>query len=142
MSSKKSAPALQIDLQRSSYLFSFIILSHSGAMLAQFWVPMVLWIRLTLMIVISLSFYLSWKNHFEKFNTIRWDAVGQWWLINCNGHASAASLLPLTYVHPCLIVLRFKVERTVHSLILLPDSADRSQLRLLRIRLKLRSTAN
>ena len=136
MSSQKSVPALQIDLQPSRYLLAFILISHVGALVLLFLLPVALWIMLLLGSAILFSLYRQWRDYVPGYKSLRWDSLDQWWLMDQTGKAVAAQLLPGSYVHPLMLVLRYRVHRRVRSLVLLPDSADRDMLRRLRVRLK------
>ena len=135
MSLVKSAPALELELTRSNYLCLFIVLSHGGAAMAVVLTAIDPLIRVILMGVILVSFYRSW-NPTPKFPRLCWDGNGQWWLYDGKGSEYHADLLPGAYVHPWLVILRFRVKRTVHDLVLVPDNVGRTQLRRLRVRLK------
>jgi len=136
MSLKKSVPALQINLQPSHYLLAFILVSHGGALLLLFLLPVNLWLKLLVTLVVLFSLYRQWCEHGRGYTQLRWDSLDQWWLIEPGGDEFAAQLLPGSYVHPALLVLRFRVDHRVRSLVLLADSADGDLLRRLRVRLK------
>ena len=135
MSLVKSAPALEIELTRSCYLRLFIFLSHGGAVTAVALTTIDILIRGILIGIILLSLYRRW-NPSPKFLRLRWDGNDQWWLCDGNGGEYRADLLPGSYVHPWLVILRFRIKRATHDLVLVQDNVNRSQLRRLRIRLK------
>lgn len=136
MSSKKSAPALQIELGRSRYLCLFVLLSHCGATVAVAFTAIEPLFRAVLVGVALLSLYRSWSRLTPGFIILRWDSLDQWWLYDRDGGEHAADLLPGSYVHPWFMVLRFRVDRSVHDLVLMPDNVCRTSLRRLRVRLK------
>lgn len=135
MSSIKYAPALEIELTRSSYLCFFIILSHCGAVTALALTATGPLIRVVLIGSVLFSLYRSW-NPVPKFSRVCWDSQDQWWLYDHNGTEYKAELLPPVYLHPWLVILRFRVKLTTHDLVLLPDNVSGTQLRRLRVRLK------
>jgi hypothetical protein len=136
MSLQKYVPALQIDLQPSRYLLAFILISHVGALVLLFFLPVALWIMLLLGIAILFSLYRQWRDSISGYKSLRWDSLDQWWLMDQTGDDVAVQLLSGGYVHPLMLVLRYRVSKRVCSLVLLPDSADRDMLRRLRVRLK------
>jgi hypothetical protein len=136
MSSKKSAPALQIEFGRSRYLCLFVLLSHCGAVMAVAFTAIAPLFRVALAAVVLVSLYRNWRRLTPEFAVLRCDSVDQWWLYDRNGGEHIAELLPGSYVHPWFTVLRFRVNRSVHDLVLTPDNACRTSLRRLRVRLK------
>ena len=136
MSSQKSAPALQIDLRPSRYLFIFILGNHGGALLLLLIAPLSLWLKFLLPVVVLVSLRHHCNRLRQGYNYLRWDSSGQWWLRDQAGNEVAMQLLPGSYVHPLMLVLRFSDGRGKCNLLLLPDSADRSLLRRLRVRIK------
>ena len=136
MSSKKSVPALQINLRPSRYLLTFILISHSGALVLLFLLPMPWWLSLLMAVAVLFSLYRQWLLHVRGYQSLRWDSLDQWWLVEQDGDELSAQLLPGSYVHPLMMVLRFRVDHRVRSLVLLADSGDGDLLRRLRVRLK------
>ena len=136
MSSQKYAPALQIDLQPSRYLFIFILGNHGGALLLLLIAPLSIWLKFMLPVAVLVSLRHHCNRLRQGFNYLRWDSSDQWWLRDQAGHEVAMQLLPGSYVHPLVLVLRFRQGKRRYNLLLLPDSADRSLLRRLRVRLK------
>lgn len=57
------------------------------------------------------------------------------------GELRPVELLPRSFVHPRLVVLRFREGRKHIAVILTPDVVDREQLRRLRVRIKYRKTS-
>ena len=133
---KKSVPALQIRLRPSHKLLAFILVTHGGALLLLFFTPVDLWLHLLLAAAVLSSLYYNWHQHHPGYQALYWDSDDQWWLTGQNGDELVAELLPLAYVHPLILVLRFQVQGRARSLVLLPDSADGDLLRQLRVRLK------
>jgi len=86
--------------------------------------------------VVLLSLYRNWCRLTPKFPLLRWDSLGQWWLSDREGREYPANLLPGSYVHPWLIILRFRVISSIHDLVLTPDNVSPKLSRRLRVRLK------
>jgi len=136
MSLQKSVPALQIELRPSRYLLIFILISHLGALVLLLLLPVQLWAKLLVALLVLFSLTRQWQSHVHVYQHLRWDSQNQWWLSDQSGKNYAAALLPGSYVHPLMLVLRFKVQKRTCHLVLLPDSADPDLLRRLRVRLK------
>ena len=136
MSSQKSAPALQIDLRPSRYLLIFILMNHGGALVLLALTPLALWLKFFLLVLILISLRHHYYRLRQGCNYLRWDSSDRWWLRDRTGHEVTMQLLPGSYVHPLMLVLRFSNGRRRWNLLLLPDSADASLLRQLRVRLK------
>jgi len=135
MSSVKSAPALEIEITRSNYLWLFIALSHSAAIAAVALTAIEPLFRFILGGAILISLYRNW-NPTPTFPRLRWDSQGQWWFYDRGGTEYRAELLPGAYVHPWLVILRFRVNLVIRDLVLVPDNVNATQLRRLRVRLK------
>jgi hypothetical protein len=135
MSLAKSALPLEIEITRSYYLCLFITLSHVAAIAAVAFTAIDSLLRVILIGAIFISLYRSW-NPAPPFPRLRRDSQGQWWLHDHNGSEYRAELLPGAYVHPWLVILRFRVNLATHDLILLPDNVNGDQLRRLRVHLK------
>jgi len=81
MSSKKFVPAMQINLRASRYLLSFILISHSGALVLLFLLPIAWWLIVLLVIAVLLSLYWQWREHVRAYKSLRWNSLDQWWLV-------------------------------------------------------------
>lgn len=69
--------------------------------------------------------------------SFRLDGQDRWWLLREDGNALRLKRLPGSFVHPWLVVLRFKDENgRVYSQALRADNMDPPSLRRLRVRLR------
>jgi hypothetical protein len=97
----------------------------------------VLFLALTLFYISAVRPHLSGRGRFAVQEA--WISnEGGWRLLLGNGEILRARLLPDSFVKPWLLVLRFKTGRFdyTRSMVLFPDSLDRSVQRNLRIYLK------
>jgi len=74
----------------------------------------------------------------EEIQLNRYD---EWSMKLPDGEFRPAVLLPRSFVHPRLVVLRFQVGRKHIPVLLTPDVSDPEQLRRLRVRIKYRKTS-
>ncbi len=69
--------------------------------------------------------------------TLVWKADGDWVIETVEGKSFDAQLQPSSYVHPWLVVLNFRLEksRRLRSIVIFPDTLDVGVFRELRVRL-------
>ena len=94
-----------------------------------------------LMILVGISF--SWYVKIFRNNTfplhaktVLLNSNDQWFVINKQGEKIQAIILPGSFVHPRLILIRIRSRHRTIPIILLDDNLDIESLRRLRVRLR------
>ena len=137
MSLRQSATPLQLKLQPSRLLTTFIISTHVLTFSVLWLLPVhALFILLFLPLLIA-SIYRSLKKHvFERhrIHEVICDSDSDWKLFIGGSREVYADLQANSYRHPFISILNFKTEdRKKYSVILLPDSVDKESFRKLRV---------
>ena len=99
MSSQKSVPALQIDLQPSRRLLTFILISHGGALALLMVLPVDLWLRILVAIIVLASLFFCWRDYGHGFKRLHWDSGNLWWLTDRADNTLAVQLAPASSGH-------------------------------------------
>lgn len=140
MESRFNLP-IHLDYYPPAWLFPVLTMGHTGAIICVFAVAVPSWLKLVIVSVISLSFFhyvkdfIAYRNPENRIRLIL-NIENEWKIIDCEGDREVM-LLPGAYVHPLLMVLRFRDEnKQVKSFILTPGPMDRDSLRRLRVRLR------
>jgi toxin CptA len=117
---------------------------HGGALLLIPPLKLPAWLALLLStaVVVSLTYTLTTHALLSSRRAIVqliWDAEGKWTLLTLKGERLEAQLLPITYLHPRLVILNFRLGKPWErrAVMLLPDSVDADTFRRLRVRLAL-----
>lgn len=115
---------------------------HLIALLVLFALPVPWWIKPPLMALIAIQWVSVWRRHLAlsapaAVRRLIWNADGRWELIRADGIPSEAQLLPAAYVHPWLVVLRFREDKRHSSVVLPTDGLPADEHRRLRVRLGL-----
>ena len=144
MSSEKSALPLNLKIRPSKQLAIFLLLSHGGAMAVLYALTLTPWVQWSLALMVIAYLVYNMRTHAllsapSAIVEAVWSARGDWTLLNINGEALEARLLPNSYVHPLLVLLNFQFldMNRVRSLVLPADSLDQQTYRKLRVRLNL-----
>ena len=117
-----------------------LVISHVGAIICIFTVPVPPWIRFLIVTAVISSFlwtlsrYLSYRYRTEPVRLIL-NSSDDWTLADERGDRPI-SLFPGAFVHPRLLVLRFRDNRRSCSFILTRSNMDADMLRRLRVRLR------
>lgn len=140
MSSNAFAQPLRIRPRPSLRLASFLVLAHGGTLLLLWTLAVATGLKLAVAALVLLDMLHGWRRHVRRSGAGVVDEVilqtgGQWLLQFPGREPLPAGLLPDSYVHPWLIVLRFRHRDGCCSLVLLPDMIDRDCHRRLRVRL-------
>jgi hypothetical protein len=158
MSSKKSAPPLQIDLVPSKKLLALLLLAHTGALLLTAFLDCYLPVRLSIVGLLLVSMAISlrktgWNRYLPKrfrplfrwqfIPELVWQADNAWQLVTQDGNRVFARLLPSSTCHPAFVALNFSTEHPHWwnrrlSVVIFPDAIDREVFRQLRARLRTR----
>ena len=127
----------------SRQLFVWLLSVHALGVLAILQLQSNLLLKLMFLLILSLYFVSAVRRYLlGKGDCAVQEAWvsrdGGWRLLLGNGETLQARLLPDSFVKPWLMVLRFKTERfsCTKSMVLLPDSLDRTVNRNLRILLR------
>ena len=128
------------------WILPYLVISHSGAILWVYTVTVPVWLKLCALIILSSSFLFYLKDHVSSRYLLNpvcliLNSEDEWTVVDEAG-SREIELLPGSFVHPGLIILRFRdTDRRVHSFILDRNSADENTLRRLRVRLRFKKTA-
>lgn len=163
MSSNEYATPLTLNLKPSRLAASILFFAHLGAFLSIILVPMTVFLKMSLSVLILASLWdTSNRVLLKKADAIRqiiWSADNTWIFLTATGQAYSPDysfqLLPSSYVHVWMTVLNYQKvnyqktndQKTNYKLIfnakycrfrscvLLPDAIDPDELRHLRVRL-------
>lgn len=158
MSSKKSAPPLQINLAPSRQLLVLLLLIHSGALAltAFFECPATLkWIiAISVLVSLLVSLYKAgWIRLMSlgRLSPLRWQFIpvlvwqpdNVWQLSTQDGGCVLAHLLPTSTCHLKFVALNFRTENAHWwdarlSVVIFSDAIDQEVFRQLRARLRTR----
>jgi len=140
MSYTKYAAPLRLRLSPSRQLAVLVLLIHAGALAVVPPLSTPWWVKILLagLVLASAIYNFSCRVVLRGKRAIVglvWDAKDEWRLTTAQGGTSVAELLPDTYVHPQLVILRFRdtVSRKKLSVILFHDSVDAESHRRLRV---------
>lgn len=126
--------------QASRLLLSFIVLSHSLVASLVGWMPLSLLEKFSLVLVILIAGYSSWRWHAglnkTALQTVIWRELGAWELAT-SGSALKAAQLTQHFSYPWLNILHLKAQRQRWVVIILPDNLDAVRRQILRRRLRL-----
>lgn len=140
MSGKYAVP-LEFEVRRSRLLGSWLLLSHTGALLLLPLLPLSGWLRLPAAVAVLCSLMHGWRlhvgrNHPQAVQAVYWAADRRCRLTLAADREIEAVLLPRAIVLPWLVILRFSgPAQESRFLVLLPDMLDRDRFRQLRVRL-------
>lgn len=127
----------------SKLLARFLVIVHvAAALTVMIFVPGRLAMAVLLLLV-AVSFHRAYRRYVLQRGSRAARRVvcqedGVWLLQDTQGVVREARLLPLTFLHPRLVILNFELCRTSgrRNLVLCPDSLDVQTLRRLRARLR------
>ncbi len=135
-------PPLIIRPGFSRLLAGFVLATHLAALAVTWMLPIAWYWRTALGLLVLSGLLYQWTMHVRPFQPRSlleavWEADGTWTLVSVSGEASAATLLPSTFVGVGLVVLNLRLDRFRScSMVLLPDNLDLDLLRRLRVRLR------
>lgn len=133
---------IRIPCRPSGRIFRILLLVHVLAFTSLFFTAIMLWIKISLAVVTGASMYRFYKAYMCEKDTwnrrqLLLNGDDEWRLIEGNGADREVNLLPATFVHPLLLVLRFVDDQEKHySFVLTPDNVDQDSLRRLCVRLR------
>jgi len=89
-------------------------------------------------VLLHLFYYIrQYRIRCETHVMLKLNKENKWELTGANGEIKDLDLLPGTFVHPCMVILRFKDEcRRAYTYVLTTDNIERQTLRRLRVRLR------
>lgn len=143
MSSIASAPPLRLERRPSIRLMMILATVHGLALLVLLPLPLAGWLKMLLAAAVVAQGIVSWRGQADlsaprAVKTLVWRTDNRWELFSPDGIGREARLLPGAYVHPWLVVLRFRDEDDCRCAVVLPpDGLDPDQHRRLRVRLRL-----
>ena len=143
MSSSAYAPPFRLECRPSRYLLIALMCVHGCALLVLLPLPMAWWIKLPLALAIMAQWLVSWHRTIAltaplAVKRLVWTGNDGWELIGGDGARRKARLLPASYVHPWLVILRFLTEDKHGCAVILPrDGLDPDSHRRLRVQLRL-----
>jgi len=143
MSSPSYAAPLRLERRPSRYLLSALLTVHGMALLVLMPLPVVWWIKALLALAVLAQGIVSWRRQLAfgpaaAVQRLVWSGGSRWELFNRDGAGRRARLLPGSYIHPRLVILRFLTEDRHKCSVVLPcDSLDPDSHRRLRVQLGL-----
>ena len=139
MSSVKSALPISLKLFPSRLLMAGMLACHSLALasLAVTAIPLLIAWALAGFVVASLVVcYACYGNARSRWFIERVYCTAEGWSLRTADGCDRPARLLESYVHPRLLILNFRLGRFARrSLLVLPDSADASEIRRIRVRL-------
>jgi len=131
-----------INYRPSLWVFSCLCMVHFGALICLYPAAIPVWLKWLLMATVLCSYirhhrvYVILKNSSCPQRLIL-KASDEWLLCSRDGASIPIKLLPESFVHPWLVVLRFKGHKLhFHAFVLTLDNIDVDILRRLRVRLR------
>ncbi len=139
MSLNDCATTIEFKPRPSVVLARLLFLVHGAAALVVFLFVHHKLIMPLMLLMIAFSYYRSYRKQVlhkgsGAIRRIVWQADGGWFLEDASGVVLESEL----HIHPRLVVLNFKLLRSVgrRSIVLCPDSMDCDTLRRIRSRLR------
>jgi len=149
VSSKKYASPLRLDVRPSRFLSFLLLVLHLAAIGLFIFLAFELVITALGIVLMLVSAYFTIQKYGRQQSAsavvgVIWDADDVWQLEMQNGRRSTVTLLPDSYVHPSISILRFNYVSDQQSVrgslsatvILLKDNVNADSFRRLRVRLK------
>ena len=143
MSSFASKPPLRLEYRPSSHLILILLGVHGTALAMLPPLSLDTMMKWPVAAAIIWQLIVTWRRHVtlaapRAVRRLVWEGDGKWVLCSTNGENHEAKLLPLSYVHSWLVVLRFVTDdKRYCTVILPPDALDPDSHRRLRARLRL-----
>ena len=143
MSSPSYAPPLRLECRPSRYLRIALLAVHGMALLVLPPLPLTWWIKVPIALAVVAQGIVNWRRQpayssAAAAQCLVWAGGSRWELFNRDGARRQARLLPGTYIHPWLVILRFLTEDRQKCAVVLPcDSLDPDSHRRLRVHLVL-----
>jgi len=143
MSSLSYAAPFRLERRPSRYLLSALLAVHGMALLVLMPLPAGWWIKAPLVLAVVAQGIVSWRRQLVFASAIAvqrlvWIGGSSWELFDRDGAGRRAHLLPGSYIHPWLVILRFLTEEGHKYAVVLPcDSLDPDSHRRLRVQLGL-----
>ena len=145
MSSPAFALPLRLECRTSRLLKYTVSIVHAVALLILLPLTLVWWIKLPALGLVLVQWAMTWRR-FITFTAplavrrLVWTAEDRWELYHNDGVTRGAKLLPSTYIHPWLVILRFVTDDERRYAVILPlDSIDPDSHRRLRVQLRLQN---
>jgi hypothetical protein len=141
--SAASAPPVDLVVRPSRLLAGSIFLAHALALGAAAYAPLPPVLLAAAGATVVTSFIVLFRRHAmllgrQAVRRLVWSADGRWELTDGEGATHPCTLLPEPTIGPPLTILRLAdAAGRTRVLLLLPESAEREQLRRLRARLRL-----
>lgn len=131
---------IQIAYRPPGWLVLALSISHSGAIICIYALPVPLWLKAAMVVVICISLLRSLYQFLNSRYIVPpikliLNAADEWRLAD-RRDTRPVILLPGALVHPLLLVLRFKDGRRIYPVILTPGTLNRAVFRRLRVRLR------
>lgn len=131
---------IHITYRPPAWLAITLIISHVGAIICIFVLPVPPWIKVSLTAVVMAGLLRSLSRHLHDSyrsdpSQLILNASDEWILVDERGDRSIM-LLPGAFVHPALLVLRFRDNGRINTCILAPSTVNGDILRRLRVRLR------
>ena len=143
MSSPAFALPLRLECRSSRLLKCAVSIVHALALLILLPLTLVWWIKLPALGLVLAQWVTTWRR-FITFTAplavgrLVWTAEDRWELYHNDGVTREARLLPSTYIHPWLVILRFVTDDKRRCAVILPhDSLSDGDHRRLRVQLRL-----
>jgi hypothetical protein len=136
---------LFLPVRPSSWLTAGLYLAHSGAILALVAssVPMAIQLPIIAGLLASLArvhrLFVSRTSPRSAVQLVL-NPADEWVVGLANGENVTATLKPMAFVHPLLVVMSFQAVRQTYRIILTPDTVDPDSFRRLRVRLRFKSS--
>lgn len=136
---------IHIAYRPPGWLAIVLSISHCGAIICIFAVPVPPWSKIALLAVICVSLLWSLyrvlhRRYVAPPIMLILNTTNEWRLAD-RRDARPITLLPGAFVHPGLLVLRFKDGRRICPVILTPGMLKREVFRRLRVRLRYENKA-
>ena len=116
-------------------------MAHGSALLVLPFTGLPLPVMAAIALAVTWSFIKAWRTqviltHPAAVRSLRWGEGNDWQLTRQDGTTLHTSLQPRVFIHPRLVILRFRnTWRQSYSVVLVTDRLDPELFRKLRVRL-------
>lgn len=138
----RSGDPLRLEPRASTLLALWAVLAHAAAVASLWLANLAPGADVVLGLLVLTSYFHTFRRHVLGRSpgavvSLTWTGHGRWRLLTRGGDVRWADLRDDSCVHPWLVVLNFDLHTGGRAtVVLLPDSLHRDELRRLRVRLR------
>lgn len=132
---------VRLPVNRHGLLPGFVVLVHAGAVMLLWLSALPVVVKWTGVIVLLIHGGWQCQQTWPRLNRrlpreVLLKTDDSWWCGDAHGNWQAARLLPDSFIHPLLMVLRLRTQQGCQRVVLIADAGNRDDLRRLCVRLR------